>query len=76
MPIQNLRREVFRRPTERVGLVVRLHVELAQAKVAERDVPGEIQQDVLGFEIPSSRQKRRHDEEGEENTPIDHIELV
>ena len=54
MPAEDLRREVFRSSAERVGCVRVLHIELAQAEVAQGDVTGVVQQDVLRFEIAVS----------------------
>lgn len=43
--------KVLRSPTERVGHIVILHVELAQTKVTEGDVARVIEKDVLRLEI-------------------------
>ena len=50
--VENLGGEVLGCAAESVRLLVALHVELAQAEVAERDVAGVVQQDVLGLEVP------------------------
>jgi hypothetical protein len=51
VPVQDLGREVLGRAAERVRAVAVLHVDLAEAKVAERDVAVVVQQDVLRLEV-------------------------
>ena len=48
---ENFRRKVFWSSTERVRRVGVLHVELAQAEIAQSNVASVVQQDVLRFEV-------------------------
>ena len=43
--------DVLGRPTERVGLLRLAHVQLAQSEIAERDMTGIVEQDVLGLQV-------------------------
>jgi len=51
LSVQQLGREVLWRSTESVCLVLVLHVQLAQAEIAERDVADVVDEDVLRLEI-------------------------
>lgn len=52
-----------------VGSVLLRHVQFAQSEIAERDMSSVVEQDVLGFQIASSRRyvpcqpRNRHDSE-------------
>ena len=54
MPAEDLRREVFRSSAERVGCVRVLHIELAQAEVAQSDMSVIVEENVLRFQVSAS----------------------
>ena len=57
---KNLRCQILRCPAEGVGLVRVLHVEFAETEVAQGDVTGVVEKDVLGFQITGFWRQNAH----------------